>query len=390
MKIVADRAIPFVKELFDPFGTVFLIPGHEINLSSIKDADALIVRSVTKVDADLINGSSITFVGTATAGIDHIDTGYLEANQIEFVSAPGANSGSVIEYVLAALFEISSRSGEVLATKTVGVVGYGQVGSRLERRLKALGVAALACDPILERVARQTGMPHSFRSLTALLQECDVLTLHVPLTTNGEFPTVQMIDSAAMGMMRPSSWLLNTSRGGIVDEEALLNAVSDGQFSRLVTDVWAGEPIPDLRVVAKSDIATAHIAGYSIDAKLEATTCMAKAFARYTGQSETAAVRLSARQGGIHLVKPETHPKHSFDDYCRDLIRQMYPIMQDDQLMRSGQQSISTDTRRAHEFRELRSSYSPRYTFGRYQITDERLSSDMQSKLSEGIGVRVT
>jgi len=394
MLIVADTAIPFVNAFFESYGMVSLIAGHEIDLRSIKTADALLVRTQTRVDAALLGGTSVRFVGSATAGVDHIDLDYLEAHNIHFVSAPGANSHSVVEYVLTALFELSWGASQKLTAKTVGVIGSGAVGGCLVRRLKAFGVRTLVCDPPLEQEALHSDEPHSFVSLDFLLRESDIISLHVPLIQDGKFATKHLMDADALGKCRRGTWLLNTSRGGVVDERALLSAVASGAISRVVTDVWDDEPLPAPEMIQASHIATSHIAGYSIDAKRRATRMIRDAYIvhfkleRYSAASEPGAAGPGAA-GSIELLVPETDPKESFERYCRDLVLQMYPIMKDHHNMTRLRSSAMVDEDRAESFRQLRSNYAARFGFYRYRISDSRLRTEQIRRLSDGLGIKV-
>nr|WP_243663590.1 4-phosphoerythronate dehydrogenase [Rhodothermus marinus] len=224
LRIVADENIPFAREAFRGFGVVRPLPADQITPATVRNCDVLLVRSVTRVDAALLEGSRVQFVGSATSGIDHVDLAYLQKRGIAFAYAPGANADAVVEYVLAALLELAVRRNVSLRGRVVGIVGCGHIGGRLARRLPALGLEVLCCDPPL---AEQTGRT-DFVSLETILAEADIVTLHVPLTRTGPHATYHLIDAAALARLRPSAWLLNTSRGAVVDGRALLEARRQG------------------------------------------------------------------------------------------------------------------------------------------------------------------
>ena len=235
MKIVADENIPYAREAFSHFGDVTLVPGR--NIPPLGDTDALVVRSITKVNESLLSGTSVKFVGTATIGIDHIDREYLRENGIGFASAPGSNSNSVAEYVTAALLEYAAERKMELAGKSIAVIGVGNVGSKVVRKCGAMGMTVLKNDPPLKDA---TG-DQSFLPLKDVLG-ADFVTLHVPLTREGEYPTFHMAGSDFFSGM--NSVLLNTSRGRVVDERALSTALGKNVASAIL-DVWEHEPDVD-------------------------------------------------------------------------------------------------------------------------------------------------
>ncbi|NQT84941.1 4-phosphoerythronate dehydrogenase, partial [bacterium] len=219
MKIVADENIPYVKEAFGSLGDVIPLPGRKIAPASVVDAEILLVRSITEVNASLLEGSRVRFVGTATIGTDHVDEEYLHSRGIAFASAPGSNANSVAEYVVAALLTTARRKNFPLKGKTIGVIGVGNCGSRVAKKAEALGMRVLLNDPPLWR---QTGNKR-FRPLEELFS-ADILTLHVPLTYEGIDATYHLVDEAFLSKLRPECILMNTSRGPVVDNLALATA----------------------------------------------------------------------------------------------------------------------------------------------------------------------
>ena len=268
MRIVADPNIPFVQEAFGPLGEARLVPGREIDASSVRDADALLVRSVTPVNASLLHGSPVKFVGTATIGTDHIDEAYLKSKGIGFASAQGSNANSVAEYVVAAMLEMARRQKFRLRDKTLGVIGVGHVGTLVVRNAQALGMRVLQNDP--PRAVAEKGP--QFVPLERLLTEADILTLHVPLTRDGPDATFHLFDKdrlATLKLRKPI--LINTSRGAVVDNKALLKAIDGEWLGGVVLDVWENEPNISPELLDVVDLGTPHIAGYSFDGKVNGT-----------------------------------------------------------------------------------------------------------------------
>jgi erythronate-4-phosphate dehydrogenase len=276
MRIVADENIPFAAEALGSLGEVTLLPTHEITPGSVRGADALIIRSETKVNRARLDGSAVRFVGTSTIGTDHIDTGYLADRGIAFTSAPGSNANSVKEYVLAALLAVCRRLGWTLEGRTLGVVGVGNIGRRVATMAEKLGMRVLRNDPPL---ARQTGDP-LYHSLDELM-EADILTLHVPLTRDGQDPTLHLFNAARLRSMKRDAVLINSSRGPVVDNAALAEVLAGGYLGAAVLDVWEGEPRLDPGLLASVAIGTPHVAGYSLDGKVNAIVMVRAGLAQF-------------------------------------------------------------------------------------------------------------
>ena len=278
MKIVADANIPLLADAFGPLGEVTALPADCITPEAVHGADALLVRSVTKVGAPLLEGSRIRFVATATIGVDHIDEAYLASKGIGFAYAPGSNARSVAEYVLAAMTVLGERGGYDFRRQTLGIVGCGNVGGRLARMAEGLGMRVLRNDPPL---ARETHDPR-FVPIEAMA-EADVVTFHVPLSREGPDATYGMIGARLLGMLKPGVTVINTSRGGVGDPAALRQTCDSGRLGALVLDVWKGEPEIDVHLMARVSIATPHIAGYSYDGKVNGTRMILEALCRHFG-----------------------------------------------------------------------------------------------------------
>lgn len=266
MLIVADENIPYAAAAFGGLGDVRLLPGRRISPADVRDADILLVRSVTKVGSPLLAGSKVRFVGTATAGIDHVDTNWLVERGIAFASAAGSNAESVAQYIAAVLLHLRSLIGGTLRGRTIGIVGVGHCGSRVERIARALSMETVLCDPPLARMSGNA----RYRPL-AELAGCDVLTVHTPLTDSGPDATRNLISREFIESMKRGAILIDAARGGIVDEKALAEALDSKLLAGAVLDAWIGEPNIDLELLKRVNIGTPHIAGYSLDGKIRGT-----------------------------------------------------------------------------------------------------------------------
>nr|WP_289712265.1 4-phosphoerythronate dehydrogenase PdxB [Citrobacter amalonaticus] len=328
VKILVDENMPYARELFSRLGEVKAVPGRPIPVAELDDADALMVRSVTKVNASLLEGKAIKFVGTATAGTDHVDEEWLKQAGIGFSAAPGCNAIAVVEYVFSALLMLAERDGFALRDRTVGIVGVGNVGGRLQARLEALGIRTLLCDP--PRADR--GDEGDFRSLDALVQEADILTFHTPLFKEGPYKTLHLADDALISRLKPGSILINACRGAVVDNAALLARLNAGQDLSVVLDVWEGEPDLNVDLLNTIDIGTAHIAGYTLEGKARGTTQVFEAWSAFIGREQHIALDtlLPAPEfGRITLHGPLDQPT------LKRLVHLVYDVRRDDAPLRN-------------------------------------------------------
>lgn len=274
MIIYADDNMPLAREFFSALGEVRLFNGRDIQASQLTDADVLLVRSVTPVNAGLLAGNSrIRFVGTATIGTDHLDQQYLQARQIPFTNAPGCNAQSVVEYVLSCLFLHAEQQQCLLSALRVGVVGCGQIGHRLVQSLQHLAVTVLQCDPL--RAQQDSSFPHI--PLDDLLQQVDVVSLHVPLVRSGADATYHLMNAERLSRLPAHVALINACRGEVVDNQALLDNALAGCRRPLYLDVWEHEPVIETALLPFCQIATAHIAGHSVEGKARGTEMLYKA-----------------------------------------------------------------------------------------------------------------
>jgi erythronate-4-phosphate dehydrogenase len=277
MHIVADENIPLLDEFFAAFGSIRRLPGRAITAADVRDADLLLVRSVTRVDRALLEGSRVRFVGTCTIGTDHLDLDYFAAAGIAWSSAPGCNARGVVDYVLGSVLTLAEREGVDPATRSYGVVGAGQVGGRLVELLRGLGWQVLVCDP-----PRQAAEGGDFVDLESIVADCDVISLHTPLDVG----TRHLFDAARLAALKPGAWLINASRGAVLDNAALRQLLPQRPDLKAVLDVWEGEPQADVELAALCQLATPHIAGYSLDGKLRGTAQIYQACCRALGLPE--------------------------------------------------------------------------------------------------------
>jgi erythronate-4-phosphate dehydrogenase len=276
MKIVADKHIPFLEGVFEPYADVVYIDGRQINHNDIIDADALIIRTRTKCNAALLDGTAVSMIATATIGTDHIDLDYCRTHNIEVHNAEGCNAGGVMQYVFSALYGIAARKGIKLDDATLGIVGVGHVGSKVEAMARHLGFNVLMCDPPRAEAEGQDG----FCSLEYLLANSQIVTLHVPL----DEITRKMADEEFFMLMQPGAIFINASRGEVVDEQALISALP--KLGAVVIDTWNNEPDVNADLVDMVDIATPHIAGYSYQGKQNGTASAVQSVARHFGIKE--------------------------------------------------------------------------------------------------------
>ncbi len=267
MKTVAAETVFLGREAFETLGDVEVIADRQIRPEHLKDADALIIRSKTNVTPGLLAGSGVRFVGTATAGFEHMDVHWLDKQEVGWTAAPGCNADSVADYITAALLYSHTYAGVGIDQKTLGIIGVGQVGSRVAKRAEALGLRVLLNDP--PRAAREGG--NRFQWLETVLSESDLVTLHVPLTSEKPWPTRRMADCRFFEQMKRGSVFINAARGKVLDNDALLHAKKNGIISHAVLDVWDPEPQIRPDVLAAATIGTPHIAGHSLEGKLNGT-----------------------------------------------------------------------------------------------------------------------
>lgn len=370
MKIVYDDAIPFGAEAFGTLGDAYGVCGRDITRAVLHDANVLCVRSVTSVDAALLEGTSVRVVATATSGTDHIDQEYLRTAGIFFVDAHGSNADAVTEYVIAALCDDALRTGNSLAGKSLGVIGVGAVGSRVACAGAALGMRVIVHDP--PRAQREPTFISAPKEETLC---CDVVSLHTSLTHSGAYATYHCIDETALGMLPCGALLINTARGAVVDSAALYARLRRDRTFRAVLDVWENEPTPLPDLVAASTRATAHIAGHSWHAKVAATVQIYRALCQHFSVSPTWTPPTLAADVPAVQVHLSPHAD-AFQRVCT-AVHSAYDISADDARMRGILRE--PPEKHAQYFDALRKNYPVRYAFSSARV--EGKTDDIASVL---------
>ena len=368
IKIVADDKIPFLKGVLEPFADVIYLPPKEISRETVKDADALLVRTRTKCNADLLENLSVKFIATATIGFDHIDGAYCDANKIRWMSAPGCNSSSVQQYIASALVTIAANKKFKLSDKTIGIVGVGNVGSKVEKLASALGMKVLLNDP--PRARKEGG--EKFVSLDELIEKSDIITFHVPLNKAGVDKTFHLADEKFFEKFNKSKIMINSSRGEVVETNALKLAVKDGSVSDLVLDVWENEPNIDSELLELTDIATSHIAGYSADGKANGTAICVNALSEYfnLGLEKNWYPKEIPNPVNSSIIEMDCLGKTE-DEIFSSAILSTYNIIEDDKRLRSS----------AHTFEKQRGDYPVRREFPYYSLKLSNCEKAIQEKL---------
>ncbi|HAH23667.1 MAG TPA: 4-phosphoerythronate dehydrogenase PdxB [Prolixibacteraceae bacterium] len=353
MKFIIDDKIPYIKGALEPFGEVIYLSGPKTTPEIAKDADVLVTRTRTKCNEQLLAGSTVKFIATATIGYDHIDTNYCAKAGIQWTNAPGCNSKSVEQYIASALFVLSQQKGFELKGKTIGVVGVGQVGSKVSHFCELLGMKVLLNDPPR---ARAEGADQ-FCSLHDIMQQADIITLHVPLNMQGEDATYHLADSHFFEALERKPIVINSCRGEVLDTIAAKAALKKGQLSGLVIDCWEQEPDIDLELMEMVDLATPHIAGYSKDGKANGTSMSIQAISRFFGlgndnwQADQVELPLntSIELDGLN---------HTQEEIVGKAVLATYDIRTDDAALRKNPK----------EFEKLRGDYPVRREFPAYTI----------------------
>jgi len=354
MLIVADENIPLLEAFFGDVGEIRRVSGRTMSAGDVRDADVLLVRSVTRVDRALLEGSGVRFVGTTTIGTDHVDLGWLEQNGIRFSAAPGCNANSVVEYVLSVLSLYAERCAlDDWSRLTVGIVGVGNVGSELAEKLARLGFRVKLCDP--PRAERQSEGTDTFVDLDEALA-CDIVSLHTPLTRESAHPTFHMIGERELAALTSEQLLINAGRGEVIDTAALRERLDQANAPLVALDVWEQEPRINPELVDRVWLATPHIAGYSLEGKIQGTEMIYQAISRFLGLP-------TRKQAGQFLPQPALS-KVSFTSAANEraairiALRACYDPRQDDARLRSTMRAPADE--RGAAFDRLRRDYPVR------------------------------
>lgn len=379
MKIVADENIPFVKECFSSIGDVKTLSGRKITSDVVADADCLLVRSITPVNEKLLANSRVKFIATATIGFEHVDVNYLKSRNIGFASAPGSNANSVAEYVVAALLSVAKKHKITLKGKSIAVSGVGNVGSKVAKKCLALGMKVLLNDPPL---SRRTGDP-KYRSLQELF-DCDFITLHTPLTRQGEDKTFHLADEKFFAALKTGCCFINTSRGAVHDTAALKAAIKNKKLSACILDVWENEPNIDCELLRLVDISTPHIAGYSLDGKIAGMIMIYNAACEF--------LKIEPKHKIEDFLPPPKVPQITIEkigpdqqELLRDVVQQVYTINRDD--FNTREIAMVEPAKRGKFFDDLRKNYPVRREFQNTTIILNQHSRILAEMLS-GIGFK--
>ncbi|ELR63756.1 Erythronate-4-phosphate dehydrogenase [Photobacterium marinum] len=357
MKILIDENMPYAAELFSQLGDVISKPGRTLTADDLVDIDALMIRSVTKVNAVLLEkANKLRFVGTATAGQDHVDQALLAERGITFTAAPGCNKVGVAEYVLSSLMVLGQQQGFSIFDKTIGIVGAGNVGSYLAQCLDALGIRYLLNDPLKEA----EGDARQFHNLDTLLEQCDVITLHTPITRDGDYPTYYLADEAFIQKLAPGAILINAARGPVVDNLALKEALQrsesgEGKALTAVLDVFEHEPLVDPKLMPLLAFATPHVAGYGLEGKARGTTMVFNSYCQFLGLDkhiEASSLLPIAPVPYVRLSQQWQEPD------LFSLIQLIYDVRKDDALFRREMgRTVGDKAQMATAFDGMRKNY---------------------------------
>ena len=369
MRIVADDKIPFLRGALEPYAEVLYLPAREITGEILVNADAMLVRTRTRCDLDLLRNTGISFIGSATIGFDHIDTAYCNDHNIYWTNAPGCNSSSVSQYIASALLEMAGYFGITLRDKTLGIVGVGNVGSRVAEFARNMSMRVLLNDPPRERLE---GSGH-FVDLPRLLEESDVITVHVPLTRTGMDKTYHLFDSDAFGRMKKDVFFINTSRGEVVDSNALGSAMDMRRCAAAVIDVWEH----DRSLLSKVHIGTPHIAGYSADGKANGTAMVVRALSRHFDLPPVDWYPSDIPEPGSSVTEIDCAGR-SFEECIAAAVRHTYDVMEDDSSLRKFPGA----------FEKLRGDYPLRREFPSYTVRTVNCNDDIRLTLKK-IGFNV-
>lgn len=366
MKIIIDDKIPYIKGAFEQVAEVVYLPGHKTTPEVVKDANALVTRTRTFCNEKLLNGSSVKFIATATIGFDHIDTDYCTKAGIRWTNAPGCNAESVNQYIASALFSWSLKKRQELAGKTIGIVGVGNVGSKVARLCEVIGMKVLLNDPPRERIEG----PAKFVSLKEIQEEAEIITFHVPLNHSGDDKTYHMVDEKFILALKRKPLIINSCRGEVFDSEPVKPATKGGKFSGLILDCWENEPDLDLELMEMCDFATPHVAGYSKDGKANGTKMSVQAISRFfnLGIDTWEPSKIELPENPVIKIDGNQRREYSI---LAEAILSTYSIETDDETLREA----------PGMFEKLRGDYPVRREFGAYTIEAKNFEDKTIDKL---------
>lgn len=368
IRIVADDKIPFLRGVLEPYAEVVYLPGNQIDNKVLRMADALLIRTRTKCNEILLEGTNVKFIGTATIGYDHIETKFCESRGIRWINSPGCNSSSVQQYIAAALLKTANDFNFNLKDKTLGIIGVGNVGSKVEKLAGILGMNVLLNDPPRSRDEGKT----KFVDFSKLLSESDIITVHVPLNFVGEDKTYHLFDEKIFRKMKKGVWFFNSSRGEVTDTASVKKVLGTGKLGGAVLDVWENEPDIDLKLMEKAFIATPHIAGYSTDGKANGTAMVVNYLCRYFNLPMERWYPVDIPVPFATSLTLDVKGK-SDDELIREVVYQTYNIAEDDFKLRFN----------PGDFEKQRGDYPLRREFPSYTVHFNGSNKRVQKILQE-------
>ena len=377
MIIAIDRALPYWKEMFSGLGEVRPFVGNEVRPETLRDAGALVVRTITPVNADLLQGSAVRFVGAASAGMDHVDHDYLRRKEIYFCCAAGCNAAAVSEYIVTALHAVAVRRNWTLAEKSLAVIGVGHVGSRVALKARAFGMKVLLCDPPLsDAVGDSRYQP--FESVLG----ADIMTFHTPLTDDGPYPTRHILNRGVIDRLSPQQFLINASRGEIFDSSALSTALREKKILGAALDVWEGEPEIDYSLLELVDIGTPHVAGSTLDGKIRAVALIREQLCKFLGIF--APLNTDAFYPPVRRIRPRTDCAQR--EKISSVLRETYDIAKDDAALR--ELTSLPENLRGKRYEQLRTAHFLRQEFPHYTVELDEAHNGLADILT-GIGFKI-
>ncbi len=366
MKLIIDDKIPYIRGAFEDVSEVIYLSGAKTTAEIAKDADAIVTRTRTICNEKLLAGSSVKFIATATIGFDHIDTDYCDANGIRWTNAPGCNSKSVEQYIASTLMVLAEKNGWNMSEKCIGIVGVGNVGSKVARVAEIFGMKVLLNDPPIERAEGS----EKFVSIETIMNEADIITLHVPLNMKGEDATFHLGNELFLSSLKKKPVLINSCRGEVIETEAVKAGLKNGQISAFVCDCWENEPEIDLELLSLTEIATPHIAGYSKDGKATGTLMSVQAINEFFG--------LGLENWKPTGVEAPKEPEFEIDgselteqQILSKAILHTYDIRNDDKTFRANTEL----------FEQLRGDYPTRREFQAFTIVAKNIKTATFEKL---------
>ncbi len=366
MKIIIDDKIPYIRGAFEPFAEVIYLPGKRTTPDIVKDADVIVTRTRTRCTRDLLEGSKVKFIATATIGYDHIDTGYCRQAGIEWTNAPGCNAESVNQYIASALFSWSLKKRTPLEGKCIGIVGVGHVGSKVAKLCEIIGMKVLLNDPPRER----TEGPDSFVSLNEIREKADIITFHVPLNMKGEDATYHLVNEQFIRELKKKSLLINSCRGEVFDSESVLKSMKSEEIAGLIADCWENEPDINPELLSRADYGTPHIAGYSKDGKANGTRMSVQAISRFfnLGIDHWEPENVELPESTTIEIDGNQRREYSI---LAEAVLSTYTIENDDEALRNDPRL----------FEKLRGDYPVRREFATYTIKARNMTKETLTKL---------